>query len=77
MIRTARLLLCGWREGDREPFAAMNADPEVMRFLPAPLAWEQSDALVARIEAHIEEHWFGLWALEADGRFSGFTGVPH
>ena len=74
-IRTARLLLRGWREDDRQPFAAMNADPEVMRFFPAPLTREQSDALVARIETHIEEHGFGLWALEADGRFAGFTGI--
>ncbi len=70
-IRTAGLLLRGWRDDDREPFAAMNADPEVMRFFPAPLTREQSDALVVRIE----EHGFGLWALEADGHFVGFTGV--
>ncbi len=74
-IRTARLLLRGWRDDDREPFAAMNADPEVMRFFPAPLTREQSDALVVRIEAHVEEHGFGLWALEADGHFAGFTGI--
>ena len=74
-IRTARLFLRGWREDDREPFAAMNADPEVMRFFPAPLTREQSDALVVRIEAHVEEHGFGLWALEADGHFAGFTGI--
>lgn len=53
----------------------MNADPEVMRFFPAPLGREQSDALVDRIEAHITEHGFGLWAVEADGRFAGFTGL--
>lgn len=74
-IRTARLLLRRWREDDREPFAALNADPEVMRFFPAPLTREQSDALVDRIEAHVQEHGFGLWALEADGRFAGFTGL--
>ena len=74
-IRTARLLLRGWREDDREPFAAMNADPEVISFFPAPLTREQSDTLVVRIEAHVEEHGFGLWALEADGHFAGFTGI--
>jgi RimJ/RimL family protein N-acetyltransferase len=29
-LRTPRLLLREWRDADREPFAAMSADPEVM-----------------------------------------------
>lgn len=29
MIRTERLLLRRWRGADRDPFAAMNADPAV------------------------------------------------
>lgn len=74
-IRTPRLLLRRWRDEDREPFAAMGADPEVMRWFPAPLTREQSDALVDRIEAHLDEHGYGWWALEADGRFGGFTGI--
>jgi ribosomal-protein-alanine N-acetyltransferase len=74
-LRTARLLLRRWRDTDRAPFAAMNADPAVMQYFPAPLTHEQSDALVDRIEAHFEEHGYGLWALEADGRFLGFTGL--
>jgi RimJ/RimL family protein N-acetyltransferase len=30
-LGTARLLLRRWRPGDRAPFAALNADPAVMR----------------------------------------------
>ena len=74
-LRTDRLLLRRWREADREPFAAMNADPVVMEHFPSPLSREQSDALVDRIEAHFDEHGFGLWVVEADGRFLGFTGL--
>jgi ribosomal-protein-alanine N-acetyltransferase len=74
-LRTDRLLLRRWREEDRAPFAAMNADPAVMEHFAAPLTREQSDALVDRIEAHFDEHGFGLWALEADGGFVGFTGL--
>ena len=33
VVRTERLVMRRWREEDREPFAAMNADPEVMRRL--------------------------------------------
>jgi RimJ/RimL family protein N-acetyltransferase len=35
VVRTDRLLMRRWRESDRDPFAAMNADPEVMRYFPA------------------------------------------
>ncbi len=75
MIRTERVVLRAWREEDRAPFAAMNADPVVMEHFPATLTREQSDALVDRIEAHFDEHGYGLWALEADGAFVGFTGL--
>jgi hypothetical protein len=36
-IRTEDLLMRRWRDADRAPFAAMNADPGVMRYFPAPL----------------------------------------
>jgi RimJ/RimL family protein N-acetyltransferase len=64
VVRTDRLLLRRWREADREPFAALNADPEVMRYFPAPLGRAASDALVDRIEDLFERQGFGLWALE-------------
>ena len=72
---TARLLLRRWREADRAPFAALNADPLVMEHFPAVLTRADSDALVERIEAHFDEHGYGLWAVEADGAFVGFTGL--
>ena len=34
-MHTARLVMRRWRESDREPCAAMTADPEVMRYFPA------------------------------------------
>ena len=74
-LRTARLLLRRWRDEDRAPFAALNADPVVMEHFPATLTREQSDALVDRIEAHVDEHGYGLWAVEVDGAFVGFTGL--
>ncbi len=66
-----------WREDDRAPFAALNADPEVTRFLGATLSCAQSDALIDRIEAGFAPEGFGLWALElADGgELLGFTGL--
>jgi len=66
-----------WRESDRVPFAAMNDDPDVMRYLPAMLTAEESNTLVDRIEAHFAEHGFGPWALEVPGvaPFIGYCGL--
>jgi RimJ/RimL family protein N-acetyltransferase len=48
MIRTGRLILRDWRDDDLAPFAALNADPEVMRYFPATLTRAESDAAAAR-----------------------------
>jgi RimJ/RimL family protein N-acetyltransferase len=74
---TERLLLRQWRDDDRAPFAALNADPEVMEHFPAPLTRDESDALVDLNRAHFDEHGFGLWAVEVvdTGAFIGFTGL--
>jgi RimJ/RimL family protein N-acetyltransferase len=76
-LRTDRLVMRRWQESDREPYAALNADPEVMRYFPGLLARADSDAHISRMEDHFERHGFGLWALEvADtGQFIGFTGL--
>jgi RimJ/RimL family protein N-acetyltransferase len=74
---TERLVMRRWRDADREPFAALNADPAVMEFFPAALDRAASDALVDRIEDRFRRQGFGLWALEvADtSEFIGFTGL--
>jgi len=76
-IRTDRLLMRRWRDSDLAPFAELNGDPETLRFFPATLNQEASDAFVARIEARFEEQGYGLWALElkASGAFIGFAGL--
>jgi RimJ/RimL family protein N-acetyltransferase len=76
-LQTERLLLRRWRPEDRAPFAAMNADPEVMEHFAARLTPAESDAFVDRIEAGFAEHGFGLWALEVrdTGEFIGFAGL--
>lgn len=76
-LLTARLRMRRWQPTDRATFAAMNADPEVMRYFPAPLDRAGSDALVDRIESRFETQGFGLWALERrdDQAFLGFAGL--
>ena len=62
---TDRLIMRRWRESDREPFAAMNADPEVMEHFPSPLTRVESDAFVDKIEWGFDE--WGLQPVGAGG----------
>jgi ribosomal-protein-alanine N-acetyltransferase len=77
MLETERLLLRRWIESDREPFAALNANPRVMEFFPSVLTRQESDDFIIRTEAHFDIHGFGLFAteLKADHTFVGFIGL--
>lgn len=76
-LPTKRLLLRRWTNEDRNPFAAIMADPEVMRFRPAPFRGEESNDLIEETEASFEQNGFGLWAIERqlDSRLLGFAGL--
>jgi RimJ/RimL family protein N-acetyltransferase len=76
-IRTERLVMRGWRESDLAPWAAMNADPEVRRYLGPLLTFEQASAWVLSFQDDLDRYGFGFWALEvrASGEFIGFTGL--
>lgn len=76
-LRTERLLLRQWREDDKAPFAAMNADPVVMEHFPSTLSKKESDEFVDRMRDHLAEHGWGLWALDlvSRGEFIGFVGL--
>jgi RimJ/RimL family protein N-acetyltransferase len=76
-LETERLLLRQWKPTDRAPFAAMNADPKVMRYFPAVLTRLESDAMADRCKALIAERGWGFWAVEhkATESFIGFVGL--
>jgi RimJ/RimL family protein N-acetyltransferase len=76
-IVTDRLRLRAWRPTDREPFAALNADPRVMEHFESPLAREQSNTLANLIEEKFDRYGFGFWAVEITGvaAFAGFIGL--
>jgi RimJ/RimL family protein N-acetyltransferase len=48
-----------------------------MEHFPAPLSRKESDALVDRIEAGLDQRGWGLWAIEVPGSaaFAGFVGL--
>ena len=76
-LRTDRLVMRGWRETDREPYAAMNADPRVMEHFPGTMSRPESDAHVDAIAEHFARRGYGLWAVEVPGEaeFIGFVGL--
>jgi len=74
---TERLRLRQWKDSDREPYAAMNADPRVMEFFPSVQSREASDASIDMWSSAIAAGGFGNWAVELreTGEFIGFTGL--
>ncbi|MEQ1581761.1 MAG: GNAT family N-acetyltransferase [Steroidobacteraceae bacterium] len=76
-FETERLSLRQWRDADKAPLAAINADPRVMQFFPARLEHAQSDALFGELQNHIDYNGFGIWAVEekATGTLIGAIGI--
>src|SRR5215472_12933921 len=76
-LHTDRLVLRRWTDADREAFAQINADPEVMRYRDRPLTHQESDELIDTFEACFEAHGFGQWAVARteDHRLIGFAGL--
>jgi RimJ/RimL family protein N-acetyltransferase len=79
LFASARLGFRNWRPEDRAVFAVMNSDPAIMEFFPRLLSREESDAFADRIERHLRERGYGLWAAEEKetGGFIGFIGLQY
>lgn len=76
-VETPRLVLRDWRDGDRGPYAALNADPVVMEHFPSTLTGAQSDEMIDRMRSAWDARGYGLWAVEVreTGRTIGFVGL--
>ena len=74
---TERLSFRAWQDRHREPFAAMNADAEVMRFFPALVTAEQTNAGIDVWRSQFAEKGWSNWAVELreTGEFIGFIGL--
>jgi RimJ/RimL family protein N-acetyltransferase len=81
VLRTARLTLRGFRESDLDAFAAMQADPEVMKYLGVgakagrPRSREESWAAMAQFMGQWALRGCGVWAVEHESRFIGRVGI--
>jgi RimJ/RimL family protein N-acetyltransferase len=78
ILTTARLKLRRFLQSDLDPFAALNADPEVMRYLGgAALTRAQSEDMLLGADHCFAELAYGKIAVErsADGAFLGACGL--
>ncbi len=79
IVGTKRLLLRQFRDSDIDAYAAMCADPEVMRYLGARSVLSRSDAWrqMAMFAGHWQLRGFGMWAVEerASGSLVGRVGL--
>ena len=76
-LETSRLRMRQWRESDRAPFAALNADPAVTEFFASPPSPAASDASIDAWQAQLAAQGWSNWAVELreSGEFIGFTGL--
>lgn len=76
-LQTERLLLRAWKTTDLAPFAALNADLQVMEHLDGCKPREYSDEMAHRLQLRFSEWGFGLWAtaLRDTDTFIGFVGL--
>lgn len=76
---SARLLLRQWIDKDRQHFAAINDDPDVMQYFPRRFTREESDVFVDSNINHIISEGWGAWAVELidSGEFIGFVGFSN
>lgn len=78
-LKTDRLVLRGWTPEDHGPFAAICADPEVMRFIGNGQTRAPADVArsIERFQTAWDKDGFGLFAVEerSSGALVGFTGL--
>ncbi len=79
VLETSRLLLRRWRSDDLDGLAAINAQPEVMRYIHYGHALDRAATAerLATYQRTWDELGFGLYAVQVKqtGELAGFTGL--
>jgi RimJ/RimL family protein N-acetyltransferase len=76
MIETDRLILRPFEMSDLDDYAALNADPKVMRFYPMLYSRERSLESLESCRASWDTHGYGFSAVtDKDGVFLGLCGL--
>lgn len=76
-IATSRLILRPFRPNDLAPYAKMNADPDVMRYLGGPISTDETARQMQAANSSWASRTIGKIAIErsADGAFLGMCGL--
>src|SRR4030095_11033499 len=81
IVETTRLFLRPVISADLDEFAAMNAEPDVMRYIGdgKPQTRAQTHLRIYAILDHWEQHGFGLCTIvdKATDAFIGFCGLQY
>jgi len=79
IIRTPRLAIRNWTLADLPAMAAINANPEVMRYFPATQTEEETKGFIQRAQKSYEEHGYTYFAVDhlVDQKMIGFIGLAY
>lgn len=77
LFTSERLGFRDWKPKDLTEFARLNADTEVMEYLPKPLTFEETSDFLFRLKEHHSKFGFTYFATEVleTGEFIGFIGL--
>lgn len=77
LFKSERLGFRNWIESDKEPYAKMNADVEVMKYFPSTKTKEETFAQVKRFQKHFTDFGFTFFAVDVleTKKFIGFIGM--
>lgn len=77
LFTSERLGFRNWNIADLDAMTAINTDPEVMQFFPAPYDREQTAAFIDRMQKMYAEKRYCYFAVETlrEQAFIGFTGL--
>jgi RimJ/RimL family protein N-acetyltransferase len=76
-LETERLILRPFEDRDVDAYSAINADPEVMRYFPAPYSRLETIKTIARCNEALAARGFSFLAaeLKATGELAGTIGL--
>ena len=67
---TERLILRQWQESDIAPFAKMNSDPEVMKYFPKTLSFDETLEMYDRLQGNKNGFGQGIGLYAAEEKIS-------
>jgi len=77
LLESERVGLRAWQDSDLDEFAAINADPEVMKYFNKALTKEETGIMMKRLQKQLEERGYTYFAADekSSGEFLGFVGL--